>query len=121
MNSTVRSSGWIRMGKSVVDWNWRCAHTREPLLGPRDWSPKVEAAVRDLKLKESLLPQHMRLTEERLSAAPPMLYNAVKEGTAFIAEVGMTHEIVFVCPQGLVLMSDLMKALFDSIHEEFVE
>lgn len=106
------------MGKSVVDWNWRCAFTPEPepILGPRDWSPKVEAAVRDLRLKESLLPQYMRLTEEEIEATPPMIQDAIKARTAFVAKVGNTHEIVFVCPKGIILMSQQMQDILEVIR-----
>ena len=96
----------------AFEWKWRCAPVPEPILGPRDWSPRVKAAVRDLRRKEAMLPEYMRLTKQELAAAPPMLKQAIEDRTAFVAKVGGAHHIVFVGPSGLLLMTEQMKDIF---------
>jgi len=32
-----------------------------------------------------------------------------------VAKLGDTHEMVFVCPKGLLLMSDQMRAIFNAL------
>lgn len=99
------------MGTKV--WNWRCTCLDEPYLGPRDWSPRIMKAVRELKAKEALVPKHMILTKEEAAAAPPIVREPILEGTSFVVKVQDTHEIVYVSAQGQILMSAYMMAVFN--------
>lgn len=99
----------------TFEWNWRSSCVNEPMLGPRDWSPQVEAALRDLHAKEALIPEEMLLTEEEAEECPIFLYDAIRLGTAFVIKVPTqkTHEVVYVGPKGLVMMSGFIAAVFD--------
>lgn len=104
------------MGKSVVDWKWRCAPVAEPVLGPRDWSPTVKNALWDLRRKEAMLPEYMRLTKQEIAAAPPVLQRAIEDRTAFVAKVQGAHHIVFVGPTGILFMTEHMKDIFHALE-----
>lgn len=97
-------------------WNWRCPNTSEPFLSPRDWSPKVAQAVRDLKAKEALLPKDMILSGEGLEEAPPVVKDPVRAGTAFVLKFMNTHEVIWVSPKGNILMSPWLEAVFDGYY-----
>ncbi len=98
---------------STKVWNWRSSCVNEPLLGPRDWSPKVMVALDDLRVLESRIPKEMILTKEEAEAAPPFLRDAILAGTAFVVKVRDTHEILFVSPRGMVIMTGYMLAVFN--------
>lgn len=98
---------------ATVEWNWRCSCLNEPCLGPRDWSPKIMVAIEDLRTLEGRVPKHMLLTKEAALAAPPLIRDPILAGTAFVVKVRNTHEVVYVCPKGLVMMSGYMMAVFE--------
>lgn len=104
---------FVHWGCAVVIWNWRSSYVVSPMVGPRDWSPKMRRALEDLRAKEALVPKHMFLTKEAAQAAPPFLRDAIEDGTAFVVKVWDTHEIIYVCQDGLLLMSGYMWLVFD--------
>lgn len=96
-----------------TNWNWRCALVNEPMLGPRDWSPKIKKALQNLKAKEALVPQENLLTKEEAALCPPLIGDAVLEGTAFVIKIRNTHEVIFVGPQGHIRMSGWLIPVFE--------
>lgn len=99
---------------AISPWIWRTTLLDEPTLGPRDWSPKVDQALRKLKSMESLVPPRMLLTKEEAQqpGCPPIIRDAVLAGTAFVVKVRDTHEVVYVGRTGSILMSGYMQAVF---------
>jgi hypothetical protein len=70
-------------------------------------------AIEDLKTMESRIPKHMILTKEAAAGAPPLIRDPIENGTAFVVKVRNTHEVIYVCPKGLVMMSGYMMSVFD--------
>lgn len=96
-----------------IAWQWGSSSFGHPMLGPRDWSPKLTRAIENLKAKEALVPKEMILTKEEAAAAPPQIRDAVLTGTAFVVKVHDAHEVVYVSTNGFLIMSGYLVAIFD--------